>query len=89
MKKMKDNKGNILHIGDRVRILAIPDLTGMTAAALAETLPVFKHALGTYRRISAFSRDGLIEIKLRIIEPTGWQSHFIFIEPNLVSKPRK
>lgn len=89
MKEMKDCKGNKLNIGDKVRILALPDLTGMTPDALADTLPVFKRALGTYRRIHAFSRHGLIELKLRIKETNGWGTHYIFIEPRLVAKPRK
>jgi hypothetical protein len=86
---MKDSKGNKLNIGDKVRILALPDLTGMSPDALAETLPVFQRALGTYRRISAFSRHGLIELIIRIKATNGWDTHFIFIEPGLVAKPRK
>ena len=89
MKEMKDSKGNKLKVGDKVRILALPELTGMTPDSLAETLPVFKRAIGTYRRIHAFSRHGLIELKLRIKETNGWGTHFIFIEPSLVAKPTK
>ena len=89
MKEMKDSKGNILNIGDKVRIIALPDLTSMAPDALAETLPIFKRALGTYRRINAFSRNGLIELKLRIKETNGLGTHYIFIEPRLVAKQRK
>jgi hypothetical protein len=89
MKEIKDSKGNKLKVGDKVRILALPDLTGMSPDARSETLPVFKRALGTYRRIEGFSSQGLIELIIRIKITNGWSTDFIFIEPRLVAKLKK
>jgi hypothetical protein len=45
---IKDVTGKPIRIGDVVRVIDVPDLSGMSAHCRAESLPVFQHLVGTY-----------------------------------------
>jgi hypothetical protein len=47
----RDATGERLKVGDTVRVLAVPNLSGMSSACLAESLPVFQHLVGKYKRV--------------------------------------
>lgn len=49
-----DADGKALKLGDRVRVLGVPDLSGMRPSARAESAPVFAHLVGTVKRIFGF-----------------------------------
>jgi hypothetical protein len=82
----KDAFGNIIRAGDVVRIIGVPDLTGMSPAGLRSSRPVFRHILGTYRKVRGFDRYGFAEIFLRIRRGphAGW--HGVVIEPYLLRR---
>lgn len=84
-----DREGHKLHVGDRVRIVGIPDLNGMSASSRRETEEVFRHILGTYRRISGFDSFGYAGIKFVIRKGPRWGSHLVMIEPPLLALPGK
>ena len=62
----RDCNGQRLRPGDRVRVLAVPDLVGMGKRPKAETARVFQHLVGTYRRIDSFDRLGFVRLVFRI-----------------------
>jgi hypothetical protein len=91
MKKIrsaKDAAGETIRRGDVVRVIGVPDLKGMSAAGLRESRPIFKHVLGTYRKIHGFDPYGFAEIFLKIRKGlhSGW--HGIVIEPHLLKRKR-
>jgi hypothetical protein len=61
-----DVAGRTLNQGDEVRVVGVPDLGGMSPAGRRETLPVFRHLVGTYKRIAGFDRYGHAELMFRI-----------------------
>lgn len=82
----KDSTGERLKVGDIVRILDVPDLSGMHPASLAESLPVFQHLVGKYKRVREFDEHGLVWLEFRIREGqhAGW--HSVGIEPWLLKR---
>jgi hypothetical protein len=84
--KPLDAAGNRLKIGDRVRVLGIPDLSRMRPKPRAECLPVFKHLLGQKKRISSFDELGNAELVCRILKGKLKGLHVVGIEPNLLRK---
>jgi len=84
----KDVAGKRLKVGDIVRIVGVPDLTGMSADCLAESLPVFQHLVGNYKRITEFDEWGCawLSFKIRKSPYAGW--HSVGIEPHLLKVRR-
>lgn len=80
----KDASGARLRVGDTVRIVGIPDLTGMSPDCLAESLPVFRHLVGKYQRVTEFDKNGLAWLSFRIREGTHAGRHSVGIEPHLL-----
>ena len=84
-----DATGRRIRIGDIVRIVGIPDLSGMHPSARAESLPVFKHLVGKYKRVAGFDRYGHAELSFRIQRGRHQGYHSVWIEPDLVRVRRK
>lgn len=86
IKGKSDCGGMPLKIGDKVRVCAVPDLTGMSGEGLKESVPVFKYAVGKCFYIDSFDQYGFAEIDFGI--PTGQFKgmHSIVIEPYLLKK---
>jgi hypothetical protein len=80
----KDVTGNPIKIGDVVRVIGVPDLSGMSADCRAESLPVFRHLVGTYKRVEEFDEFGIAWLRFRIRNGphSGW--HSVAIEPYLL-----
>jgi hypothetical protein len=78
--------GRRLRPGDRVRVLGVPDLTGMAPASLAESRPVFERLVGTYRRIQGFDGLGNAELTFRIRRGRDAGIHWVWIEPWLLRR---
>lgn len=68
MKKLirKDARGEKLKVGDVVRIIGAPDLTGMSEENLLISTPVFQHLVGTYKKIAEFDEHGFAWIRFTI-----------------------
>ncbi len=92
-KLVTDVNGIQLAVGDIVRIIGIPDLSGMTEDCREETRSVFQHLLGKYKKIQAFeSIDGtqvMAELKFRIRGDDRYVSHTVWIEPHLLRKKQQ
>jgi hypothetical protein len=65
----------------------MPDLSRMSPRARAESTPVFRHLVGTYRRISDFDDLGLAELWFRILRGPRQGLHWVAIEPALLRRP--
>lgn len=86
--KPKDRNGYPIEVGQRVRIVGIPNLSGMSEQALVEALPVFEHLVGKYKRVVAFDHLGLVELSFSIKSGPCKGYHIVSIEPFLLQLPR-
>ena len=77
----KDVTGRPIRVGDIVRIIGVPDLSGMSAECRAESLPVFKHLLGTYKRVEEFDEYGFAWLRFKIRKGSSAGYHMVGIEP--------
>ena len=80
----KDARGRRLRKGDRVRVVGVPELVGMSGRARAESAPVFAHIRGTCKRVAGFDQYGLAELSFKIRLPPMAGLHCVSIEPNLL-----
>jgi hypothetical protein len=85
----KDRSGVNLKIGDRVRVVGVPNLSGMSNQGMAESLPVFQYLVGKYKRISAFGKYGHVELNFFIPNGTLRGRHVVEIEPHLLHLPQR
>ena len=84
----KDVTGTQLRVGDVVRIVGVPDLTGMSPDCRNESLPVFRHLVGSYKRIIEFDEHGLAWLSFRIRGGPQAGRHSVGIEPRLLRRRR-
>ena len=84
-----DAKGAALQVGDCVRIVATPDLSGMPIRGQRESLPVFKYLVGKYKIVRGFDEFGCVELSfvVRRSAPVA-VNHTVWLEPYLVRKRR-
>ena len=80
----KDANGKRIKTGDMVRVIGVPDLAGMTPACRAESLPVFQHLVGTYRRVKEFDKFGFAWLRFKIRRGPHRGHHMVGIEPYLL-----
>ncbi len=80
----KDVTGKPIKLGDIVRIIGVPDLRGMTAECRAESLPVFKHLVGRYKRVYEFDEYGCAWVSFKIRKGPSAGFHMVGIEPYLL-----
>ena len=81
-----DRDGRRLRVGDVVRIVGVPELSGMTEASRRDCLPVFRHLVGTYRTIAGFDALGFAEIFLKIRTGEKQGMHWVTLEPYLLKR---
>jgi hypothetical protein len=79
--------GSRLSVGDIVRIIGVPNLSGMSQCGRRESLPVFRYLVGKYKRVMAFDQFGCVElsfvIRLKAHRPGN---HTVWLEPFLVRR---
>jgi hypothetical protein len=80
----RDASGATLRVGNVVRVVGVPDLSGMAPECLAESLPVFRHLLGKYKRIDEFDEYGHAWLTFRIRKGPHAGLHWVAIEPWLL-----
>jgi len=83
---IKDVDGRTVREGDVVRVLGIPDLSGMRDPYRRETVAVFKHILGTKRKVGGFDQFGCAILVFGITSGPNAGSHSVAIEPHLIRK---
>jgi hypothetical protein len=84
----RDVAGERLRVGDIVRIIGVPDLTGMSADCRAESLPVFEHLVGSYKRVEEFDEYGQAWLRFKIRKGPHAGYHSVGIEPYLLKVRR-
>ena len=87
--KPADRNGQRIKIGDSVRIVGVPDLSGMSKDCLAESLPVFQYLVGKYKRVMGFDEYGCAEFSFIMYHrdaERGW--HTVWVEPFLLHIPQ-
>ena len=90
MQKQKpyDRNGKRIKVGDVVRIIGVPDLSGMTRHGRADAKPVFEYLVGKYKRVEAFDGFGCAEFAFVMNHEDGERSwHSVWIEPFLLHTP--
>ena len=85
---MKDARGDTIRIGDRVRIIGTPDLSGMSPSAKRESERVFQHLIGTYKRVEKIDDLGNVVITFKIRRKMKMERHWVGLEPFLIQKRR-
>jgi hypothetical protein len=86
--RLRDVTGKRIRVGDMVRVVGVPELAGMAAAQRRESLPVFRHLVGTYRRVADLE-DGFVGIWFRIRRGPNAGLHWVALEPWLVRIRRR
>jgi hypothetical protein len=83
----RDRNGRDIVAGDRVRVMGVPDLSGMSLKGIKESLPVFRYLLGQYERVASIDERGNAQLVFSIPHGKfkGW--HAVMIEPFLLSRP--
>ena len=84
-----DRNGRLLRAGDKVRIVGVPDLSGMAPECAAESRPVFEYLVGRYKKISHFAEPGLAWFDFSISGGQLKGLHGVAIEPFLLHLPRR
>jgi hypothetical protein len=79
-----DARGRRVHAGSRVRVVGVPDLTGMKQPDRRRSEAVFRHILGTCKRVSSFDQYGCAEIYFAIRRGPSRGLHSVALEPFLL-----
>lgn len=71
-------------VGDLVRVIGVPDLSGMAEPYRSQSDAVFKHLVGKYKRVAEVDEHGLVWLRftIRAGQHSGW--HSVGIEPWLL-----
>lgn len=83
---IKDVNGQAVRKGDVVRVLGVPDLSGMRDPYRRETEAVFKHIVGTRKKVEGFDQFGCAILVFGISSGPNAGSHSVSIEPHLIRK---
>jgi hypothetical protein len=84
----RDVAGERLRVGDVVRVIGVPDLSGISAELRPYTLGVFQHLVGTYKRIEEFDEYGQAWLRFKIRKGPYANYHSVGIEPYLLKVRR-
>ncbi|HEY6230498.1 MAG TPA: hypothetical protein VIW64_04490 [Pyrinomonadaceae bacterium] len=82
----RDVTGALVAVGDIVRVVGLPDLAGMSPECRAESLPVFEHLLGKYKRVEEFDEFGMAWLRFNIRKGPHSGYHSVGIEPHLLRR---
>ena len=80
----RDVAGKHLKVGDTVRVIGVPSLSGMSPECRAESLPVFEHLVGKYKRVREFDELGFAWLQFKIRNGPQAGFHMVGIEPYLL-----
>lgn len=83
---IKDVDGRTVRKGDVVRVLGVPDLSGMRQPYRRETEAVFKHITGTRRKVCGFDQFGSAILVFGIRSGPHAGTHSVAIESHLIRK---
>ena len=83
-KQCRDVTGRRIRIGDIVRVIGAPELSGMSPECRAESLPVFEHLVGKYKRVEELDQFGMAWLRFKIRKGPHAGYHWVGIEPYLL-----
>ena len=83
---IKDVDGRTVRKGDVVRVLGVPDLSGMRQPYRRQTEAVFMHITGTRRKVYGFDQFGSAILVFGIRSGPHAGSHSVAIESHLIRK---
>ena len=83
---VKDVDGCTVRKGDIVRVLGVPNLSGMRDPYRRETEAVFKHIVGTRKKVKTIDQFGCAILVFGIRSGPRAGSHSVAIEPYLIRK---
>jgi hypothetical protein len=83
---IKDVNGQTVRKGDLVRVLGIPDLTGIRDPYRQETAAVFRLICGTRQKVQDFDEFGCAILCFGITAGPHAGTHSVGIEPHLIRK---
>jgi len=85
-----DATGKQIQVGDTVRVVGVPDLSGMAQNYRHESLPVFKYLVGKCKKVEELDRFGCAWLSFTIRKGKHRGIHSVTIEPFLlrVRRPR-
>lgn len=85
-----DRNGKLIRVGDVVRIVGVPDLSGMSQDGKAESLPAFQYLVGKYKRVLGFDEYGCAEFSFVMHHANGKRGwHSAWVEPFLLHIPQR
>ncbi|MCL2022184.1 MAG: hypothetical protein FWG81_08915 [Betaproteobacteria bacterium] len=85
-----DRNGKTIRVGDVVRIVGVPDLSGMSQDGITESLPVFQYLVGKYKRVRAFDECGCAKFSFIMHNTNGKRGwHSVWVEPFLLHVPQR
>jgi hypothetical protein len=85
-RSVKDVDGRTVRKGDMVRVLGIPDLTGMRSPYREETEAVFRRITGSRKKVYGFDQFGCAILVFGINSGRHRGAHSVAIEPHLIRK---
>jgi hypothetical protein len=83
-----DARGRRIRTGDVVRVIGVPDLSTMHESARRQSAPVFRHILGTCKRVNGFDPNGFADLFFRIRSGRHSGLHSVVIEPELLLRQK-
>jgi len=80
-----DARGNQIHIGSRVRIIAIPDFSWVKQDEIRmERERVFNHILGQCKKVDDFDQYGFAGMTFKIRKGIDAGIHSVYLEPHFL-----
>jgi hypothetical protein len=83
-KRVRHARGTAIRVGDRVRVLGMPHLPDWSPRARRESEAVFRHIVGTYKRVAGFNELGWVQLEFRIRAGSRRGLHTVWLEPHLL-----
>jgi hypothetical protein len=83
-RRVRDVGGCAIRVGDHVRVLGTPSLPDWSARARRESEAVFRHIVGTRKRVTGFNELGWVELMFRIRAGPHRGLHTVWLEPHLL-----
>ena len=70
-----------------MRIIGVPDLSGIDPESLKEVQPAFEYLVGKYKKVYGFDEYGHVEFVFKVLK---WNDgiHTVWIEPYLLKIKR-
>lgn len=84
----QDIDGRLVRVGDAVRVVGLPDLSGMADDCRKESEPIFQQLVGKSKKISDFNELGMAELTFKVKCEGKWERHTVWIESSLLRLKR-